>query len=114
MDRAETAQVTRVEGLQQIEGLRAPDLAHQNAIGSMAQRCPDQIGNRDGWQRRFLSHWELRPPSFKSQQIWLGEMDLRRLLDDDETFVVGDARGKSVQERGLPGSSSSRDEDVLL
>src|SRR3954470_7917504 len=90
VNRAEAAQVARVESLQQIECLRAAHLADDDSIGSMPESGPQQIRDRDRRQRRFMSERHLGPSCFKSEQVWLLEMDFRRLFDYDDSIAIRD------------------------
>ena len=45
VNRAEAAEVARVQGLQQIECLGAAHLADEDAIGPMPERRPQQVGD---------------------------------------------------------------------
>src|SRR5262245_58550704 len=112
MYRGEASQVTRVEGLQEVKGLRSPDLADDDPIGPVSQRCPDQIRACDGRPWRLVSGWYLGPTRLKPNQVRLFKMYLSRLLDNDDAVVVRDPRGQRVQKRRLARSRSARDQDV--
>src|SRR4029077_9282065 len=90
VNRAEAAQVARVEGLQQIECLCAAHLADDDSIGPVPESGPQQIRDRDGRQWRFMSERHLGPSGFESEQVWLVEMDLRRLFDYDDPIAIRD------------------------
>ena len=114
VNRAEAAQVARVEGLQQIECLRAAYLAHDDSIGSVPESGPQQVRDRDGRQRRFMSERHLGPSRFESEQVRLVEMDFRSLLDYNDPIAIRDPRCQGVQQRRLSRSRPSGDEDVAF
>lgn len=91
VNRAQAAEVTRIQRLKEVEGLGTAYFPEQDAIGSMPQRCPEQIRNGYRGEWRFLAEWNLRATCFKPQQVRLDEMNFGRLFDQDDTIVVWNA-----------------------
>ena len=114
VNRAEAAEMAGVERLQQVERLGAAHLADEDAIGSVSKRRAQQVGDGDRRQRRFLSERHLRATRLEPQQVRLVEMNLGRLLDDDDAVAVRNVRRQRIEQRRLAGAGPARDQDVLL
>jgi len=106
--------MARVQRLQQIEGLGAADLTDEDAIRPVPQCCAQEIGNRYWRQRRLLSERRLRAAGLQPKDVRFVEVNLRRLLDQDDPVPVGNVSREGIQKSRLPGASSARDQDVLL
>ena len=103
-----------VQRLQQVEGLGAADLADEDAIGPVPQCCAQQVRDRDWRQRRLLAERRLRSAGLQPKDVRFVEVNLRRLLDQDDPVAIGNVRREGIQKRRLPGAGSARDQDVLL
>ena len=103
-----------VQRLQQVERFGAADLTDEDAIGPVPQGRAQQVGDRDRRQRRLLAERRLRAPRLEPKHVRLVEVNLRRLLDQDDAVAVGNVRRQRVQQRRLPGAGSAGDQDVLL
>src|SRR5437588_11538059 len=103
-----------VESLQKVECFAASDLAHKNAIGSVAKRRPQKIRDRDWWERLLVPKRHLRATRFKPNQIWLVEVNLGSLLDHNDAVARRNERSQSIPARRLACSCASGDQDVLL
>ena len=69
-----------VEGLQQISGFAAPDLAHDDMIRAVPQRVAHQVADR---HRSFL-----QPARLESDAIGAINAKLQRVLDGDNALVL--------------------------
>ena len=114
MNGAETAQMTRVQGLQQVERLGAAYLTDQDPIRPVTQRRPQKIRDGDGRQGCLMPDRRLCASRLQPDEIWLLQMNLCGLLYDDDPVVIGNQRGQGVQERRLAGARSPGDKNVLL
>ena len=111
---AQAAEMARVQRLQQIESFGAADLADENAIRPVPQCRAKQIRDRHRRQRRLLSERRLRAARLQTKDVRFVEVNLRRLLDQDNPVPIGNVRRESIQKRRLPSARSARDQDVLL
>src|SRR5262245_26108522 len=66
VDRRQTSEVTRVEGLEKIERFRAANLTNDDPIRTMAQCRSHQISDRDRWHRLLLAEWRLSSSRFEA------------------------------------------------
>src|SRR4029453_16140304 len=114
VDGAQAAEMARVERLQQVEGLRAPDLSDENAIRPVPQCRTEQICDGDWRQRCLLSERRLRSACLQAKDVRFVEVNLRRLLDQDNPIRIGNVSRERIQKSGLSGACSARDQDVLL
>jgi len=85
VNRRQASKVPRIQGLEQIEGLRSSHLADDDAIGPMPQRRADQVRDAHRGQGLFVAERRLRAPCLKPKEIGFVEMDLGRLFDHHET-----------------------------
>ena len=81
VDGAQAAEMPGVQRLQQVERFRATDLADEDAIGPMPQGRAEQVGDRDGRQRRLLAERRLRTPCLEPKHVRFVQVNLCRLLD---------------------------------
>lgn len=114
VDRTEAAEVPGVQRLQQVERFCATDLTDQNAIRSMPQCRTKQVGNRDGRQRRLLAERQLCTPRLEPNHVRFVQMNLCGLLDQNNAIAIGNVRSERVEQRGLAGTGTAGDQDVLL
>src|SRR4051812_23940043 len=78
----------------------------------MPQRGANQVCDRDRWKRRFLTQRDQLPSRLEPKKIRLLEVDLGRLLDDDDPVLIGNVRGQRIQEGRLAGSGSSGNQNI--
>src|SRR6266542_6628457 len=114
MDGAQAAEMARVQRLQQVEGFSAADLTDEDAIGPVPQCRAKQICDGDRWQRCLLSEGCLRAAGLQPNDVRFVEVNLRRLLDQDDPVPIGNVSREGIQKSGLPRAGSARDQDVLL
>src|SRR6185295_18389848 len=107
MDGAQAAKMTRVQRLQQIEGLGAADLTDEDAIRPVPQCCAKQICDGDWWQRGLLSKRCLRAAGLQPKDVRFVEVNLRRLLDQDDPVSIGNVSREGIQKSRLPGAGSA-------
>src|SRR5690349_19215694 len=86
VDRAETAEMSGVQRLQQVERFGAAHLADEDAIRPMPQGCTKQVCDRDGRQRRFLAECRLCTPGFEPNDVRFVEMNLCGFLNQDDAI----------------------------
>src|SRR5438270_10631627 len=103
-----------VERLEQVEGFGATDLADQDPVRAMPERRAQQIGDRDGRQRRLLAERRLRASRLESDEVRLLDHDLGRLFDQYDAIVVRDRGGQRVQQRRLSRASATGNQDVAM
>ncbi|MDE2762420.1 MAG: hypothetical protein OXK74_06470 [Gemmatimonadota bacterium] len=93
-----------VEGLEQVCGLAAPDLAHDDVVGPVAERVAHQVADRDG---RVVGG-----PGLEPEAVGAVDPKFERVLDGDDPLVGGQEFDQRVQERGLARAGAAGDEDV--
>ena len=97
--------MARVQRLEEIGGLAAPDLADDDVVGPVAQRVPHQVADRDGGLGADS-------PGLEPQAVGPVDPELERVLDGDDPLLLGEQLDQGIQQRGLPRSGASRDQDV--
>ena len=96
MNGADGALMSGVKRLQQVERFRTSNFADENAIRPMPQRRPQKIGNRYRRQWCLLAEWLLGPSRFKSHEVWLVDLNLRRLFDQHDAITWIESRSERV------------------
>ena len=81
VDRAQTAEMARVQRLQQVERLSAAHLADEDAIRPMTKRGPEQVGDGHRRQWRSCPQRRLSAPGLEPKDVRFVQVNLRRLLD---------------------------------
>ena len=114
MDRAQAAEMSGVQRLQQVECLGAADFADQNAIGPMTKGGSEKICNRHRRQGRLLPQRRLRTSRFEPKHVRFVQMDLGGFFNDDDAIAFGNVRRERVQQRRFSGAGPAGDQDVLL
>src|SRR3954471_7569804 len=114
VDRAEASEVAGVEGLQEVEGLGAADLADDDPSGQVHKGCAEQVSDADRRQRRLVPQRHLSSPRLQSEQIGFVEMDLCGLLYHHDPIAIRDPSRQGVQQRRLSRSGAAGNEDVPL
>jgi hypothetical protein len=72
-----------IQGLQEVKGLSASDLADEDAIGPMTQGRSQQVPNGDRRQARLL------PARLKPDQVRRLHLQFRRVFDQDRRSSGG-------------------------
>jgi len=73
----------------------------------VSKRCLQQVSNRHSRQAI------LRLPRFKPDQVLLAHVNFGSVLNQEDSFIVGDELPENVQEGGLATPRSPSDEVVL-
>ena len=107
MQGGERAVVPGVHGLQHVERLAAAALAHHDPVRPHAQGVADEIANGD-----LALSLDVRRPRLELDPVLLGKLQLGRVLDGDDPFLRGDVAGQDVEQGGLPGARTARDDEV--
>ena len=107
MHRGQRAIVASVHCLEHVERLGATNLADDDPIRPHAQRVADEVADRDltvalGVGRACL----------EADHVLLVQLQLDSVLDSDDSVPVGHEARQHVEQRGLAGSGSTRDEQV--
>src|SRR6266852_747597 len=99
--------MTRVEELQEIEGLTAANFAEDDPVWAMAERCFQEV--TDAHSRQSV----LWLPGFKADKIVLVHMNFGGVFDEENSFVGGNEFPKDIKERCFPRSCATRNLNVL-
>ncbi|MCY1546522.1 hypothetical protein D9M68_825230 [compost metagenome] len=85
-----------IHGLQHVQRFPAPTFADDDAVRAHAQAVLDQVADR---HRALAFH--IGRPRLQRHQVGLRQLQLGRILDRDDAFVIRDEAGQHVQQRGL-------------
>src|SRR5580700_11516406 len=95
-----------VEELQEIEGLSSTYFAKDDSVRPVAKGGFEEVPDGDGGQT------VLRLPRFKSDQVVLGQVNFRRVFDEEDTFIGGDELSEDIEHCSFPRSGTPSDENV--
>ena len=109
VQRRDRSLVAGVHRLQHVEALGAADLADDDAVGPHAKRVAHEVADRD-----LAATLDVRRARLESHDVLLLQLQLDGVLDRDDALVARDERGEHVEQRGLAGAGTARDEDVHL
>ena len=109
VDRGERAFVARIHGLQHVEGFLATHLANYDAVGTHTQTVDDQLP----LPHRALA-FDVGRAGFQADDVFLLELQFGRVFDGDDAVGIRNVAGEHVQQGGLSGAGSARDQDVQL
>ena len=73
-----------VQELQEIEGLASANFSEHDTVGPMAKGSLQEIANRDC--RKAV----LFPASFEPDEVFLAELNLGRVFDDENPLVLAE------------------------
>ena len=107
MNRRDRTRVARVEELKQVERFSSANFTEDDAVRAVPKRCLQQVSDRD---RRKI---RLRLASLETDEVWLFELDFRRVLDEENSVLVRNELSQGAQERGLSTARSATNENVL-
>ena len=107
MDGGERSAMPGVHRLQQVIAALIADLAHDDAVGTMAQSGGQELARSDGNLARN------RLNSLPANGIGMRHLQLCRLLDDDETLLLGNMVKQRLHQGRLPRAGSTADNAVL-
>jgi hypothetical protein len=85
-----------------VERLAAADLAHDDAIGTHAERVADQVALRD-----LAAALEAGDPRLQAHHVRLLQLQLRRVLDRHDALADVDQPRQRVQQSGLAGTGAA-------
>ena len=74
--------MARVEELKQVERFSSANFTEDDAVRAVPKRCLQQVSDRD----RRKTH--LRLASLETDQVWLFELNLRRVFDEENSVVI--------------------------
>src|SRR5688500_7960700 len=81
--------MSRVQRLEEVEGLQAANLSEKNAVRPMSQRGSQQIGNGHCRNRSFLPKRHLCPSRLEPNQVRFLNQDLRGLFNEHDSIESG-------------------------
>ena len=109
MHGGERSLVAGVHGLEHVQGLAAANLADDDPVRAHAQGVADQIA--DGHLAASLDVGRAR---FQAHHMGLLQRELGGVLNGDDALALRNHAGQGVEEGGLAGAGSARDEDAEL
>ena len=96
-----------VHRLEHVQRFAAADFADHDPVRPHTQGVADQVA--DGNRTAAL---DIRRPAFQPDHVLLLQLQLDRVLDGDDAFVVRDERGEDIQQGGLAGAGTTGDDDI--
>src|SRR5229473_4587595 len=96
-----------VHGLQQVERFRSADFADDDAFRTHAEAVADQFAHR------YLTFTlDVGWTGFQAHHMRLLQLKFRGVFAGNDAFVVLDELGEAVEQRGLAGAGTARDQHV--
>ena len=80
-----------IEKLQEIECLSAANLTENEAVGPMPESGFEEVADR------HCRYAVLRLTSLEPYQIRLRHLNLRSILDQQDSFILGDKSSENIQ-----------------
>ena len=99
--------VTRIHGLQHIEGFGTANFADQDAVGTHAKTVANQIALRD-----LAAPFRVGHARFQRDDVRMLQDEFGRIFDGYEAFVGGDGARQGVEHRRLSGTGTARDQEA--
>ena len=96
-----------IEKLKQVEGLAAPNLSEQKAVGPVTERRFEQVTDGHGRDPVLLA------ARFEAYLVLVGELNLRRVFDEHQALFGRDEAPEATGEGRFSGPGSTADEYVL-
>src|SRR5437773_12197859 len=107
MDGGESAAMSRIEQLEQVESLSTPNFTEDDAVRPMSEGRFQQLA--DGHRGESV----LLRTSLKAHHVALTNPDFGRVLDYDHALVVRNEVREDVEQRGLTCTRAAADKDVV-
>src|SRR5512145_303825 len=101
--------MTARHGLHDIERFTAADLADNHSIRAQTQGCSEQVADR----HRPPPAW-IRRARLELNHVWLLELNLAGILDDDDALRFRNEAGERVEQRSLSTSSAACHDNIGL
>src|ERR1700730_2896068 len=99
--------MSRVQELQEIEGLASADLAQNQTIRAMTEGCFQEVANRYGGKAVLFA------AGFKPNEILLRQLNLGRVFDDEHSFILRNEFSEDRKQSRFSSACSAADQDVL-
>jgi len=96
-----------IHGLQHVECFSGANFAHDDPIRPHAQGIAHQIALGD-----LAAAFDIGGAGFEPTHMRLLQLQFRRVFDGHHAFAMVDESGKRVQERGLAGAGTARNQDI--
>src|SRR4029077_21039037 len=88
-------------------GLSSTYFAKDDSVGPVTKRGFEEVPDGDSGQT------VLRLPRFEADQVVLGQVNFRRVFDEEDTFIGRDELAEDIEHRSFPGSGTPGDQNVL-
>ena len=99
--------VARVQGVQQIQRLRAPHLSHHQPVGTHPQRVAHEVADR-----HRPSTLAGLGPGLQPHHMGMLQLQLGGVLDGDDPLTVAHPAGQGVEQGGLARSRATADDEI--
>src|SRR6185437_15185085 len=96
-----------VHGLQHVQCLFAANLAEHHAVGTHTEGVDDELALADR-----AAAFDVGRASLKTDYVFLAQLQFGRVFDGDDALALRDKAGERVQQCGLTGTGTARDNNV--
>ena len=96
-----------VHGLEHVQGFPAADFANYDPVRPHAQGIPHEIADANG-----TAAFDVFRPAFQTDHVLLLQLQFHGVFNGDDAFVVGNERGKNVEQCGFSRAGTAGDDDV--
>src|SRR6266446_10617423 len=93
--------------LQHVEDFGAADLADHDSVGAHSKTVLDQVALSD-----FAAPFEIGGAGLEANDVRLLQRELGGILDGDDSLVLGNERGETIEHRGFARARSAADDYV--
>ena len=93
--------------LQHVEDFCAADLADDDSVRAHAQTVLDQVALRD-----LAAAFKIRRPRLEPHDVGLLQGKLGRILDRNDSLVLGNERGQTIEHRGFARAGTAANDYV--
>ena len=107
MNGGQRPRVTRIQKLQKIEGFTAANLTEQYSVRAVTKSGFEQVADR------YAGKAVLRVACFKPDEVRLGDLNFRGVLNQENPLFLGYESAEDIQGRGLSGAGAATNQNVL-
>ena len=107
MNGGECPRVTRIQMLQKVEGFTAANLTEQYSVRAVTKSGFEQVADR------YARKAALRLTRLKPDEVGLGDLNLRCVLNQENPLFLGYESAEDIQGRGFSRAGPTTNQYVL-
>ncbi len=107
MNGGQCPRVTGIQKLQKIEGFASANLTEQDPVRAMTKSGFEEVADR------YARKAALRMARLKPDKVGLGDLNLRRVLNQDNPLFLGYESAEDIQRRGFSRTGATTNQYVL-